>query len=81
MLIHTKKPGAAKLGTAELEDGPALPIEVARRLACDARIDVVAEGPGGPLRLATAREMQEELQERLASPGFPAYRLGKETAP
>jgi hypothetical protein len=63
-------------GTAELEDGPALPIEVARRLACDARIEVVAEGAGSPdLGLTFVKpngqplrhgppEMREELRER-----------------
>ena len=61
-----QKPGAAKPGTAELEDGPALPIEAPRRLACEARIDVVAERDRGA-RSAWPRppEMQEELQERL----------------
>jgi hypothetical protein len=42
-------------GTAELKDGPALPIEVARRLACDARIEVVAEGASGPLGIGRIR--------------------------
>jgi hypothetical protein len=42
-------------GTAELEDGPALPIEVARRLACDARLEVVPEGPSGRLGVGRVR--------------------------
>jgi hypothetical protein len=43
------------VGTAELEDGAALPIEVARRLACDARLAVVAERPPGPLGIGRTR--------------------------
>jgi hypothetical protein len=40
--------------TATLEDGPAIAIEVARRLACDARLEVVAEGPAGPVGIGRA---------------------------
>jgi hypothetical protein len=42
-------------GAADLEDGPPLPVAVARRLACDARIEVVAEGPTGPLGVGRTR--------------------------
>jgi len=34
-------------GSAEVEDGPLLPAEAARRLACDARVETVAEAPDG----------------------------------
>lgn len=34
-------------GTAQVEDGPALPAEAARRLACNARVESVAEGADG----------------------------------
>jgi hypothetical protein len=34
-------------GSAEMENGPALPAEAARRLACDARLETVAEGSDG----------------------------------
>jgi hypothetical protein len=38
---------AAAHGTAQVEGGPVLPAEVARRLACDARLQTVAEASDG----------------------------------
>jgi hypothetical protein len=34
-------------GVGEIEDGPAISVETARRLACDARLQVVVDGPDG----------------------------------
>ena len=36
-------------GGAQLEDGSALSLDVARRLACDCRLQLVAEGESGPI--------------------------------
>lgn len=41
-------------GAAVLEEGAPVAIEVARRLACDARLEVVAEGPAGPVGIGRA---------------------------
>ncbi|GAC1365747.1 MAG: HNH endonuclease signature motif containing protein [Actinomycetota bacterium] len=46
---------AGGAGVADLEDGPALPIQVARRLACYAWLEVVAEGGEGALGIGRAR--------------------------
>jgi hypothetical protein len=63
-------------GTAELEDGPAFPIEVARRLACDARLEVVAEGASGPLGIGRIRRqvpawLSRQLRRRDRGCRFP----------
>ena len=45
---------AAGRGAAELEHAPSIPMELARRLACDCRLEVVAEGAAGPVGIGRA---------------------------
>ena len=53
-------------GAAELEEGPALPVEVARRLTCDARLEVVIEGASGPLGIGRiSRQVPAWLRRQL----------------
>lgn len=48
LVVHVEAESlAAASGTAEVEGGPVLSAQVARRLACDARVQIVAEGPDG----------------------------------
>jgi hypothetical protein len=48
LVVHVEAEAlAAGHGTAEVERGPVLSAQVARRLACDARVQAVAEGPDG----------------------------------
>jgi len=48
LVVHVEAEAlAAGHGTAEVERGPVLSAQVARRLACDARVQTVAEGPDG----------------------------------
>src|SRR5215831_9182099 len=42
-------------GGAQLEEGSAVGLDVARRLACDGRLEVVAEGERGPIGVGRAR--------------------------
>src|SRR3712207_5424433 len=42
-------------GVAELEDGPAIAAETARRLAYDAHVESMIEGPVGPLGVGRKR--------------------------
>ena len=42
-------------GGAQLEEGSAVGLDVARRLACDGRLEVVAEGERGPIGVGPAR--------------------------
>jgi hypothetical protein len=48
LVVHVQAEAlAAADGSAEVEGGPALSAQAARRLACDARVQTVAEGPEG----------------------------------
>ncbi|MGH8874271.1 MAG: DUF222 domain-containing protein [Acidimicrobiia bacterium] len=53
----TWTPSLCSLGkvVAQIQDGPAIAIETARRLACDARIEVAVDGPdGNPIGIGRA---------------------------
>ncbi len=53
-------------GIAKLEDGPMIPSEVARRLACDGRIQPVVDGPSGePLGIGRRSRMVPHWLMRL----------------
>jgi hypothetical protein len=70
---------------AEIEDGPAIAPDTARRLACDARLQVVVEDESGqPLRLGRiTREpspaMLRQLRYRDRECRFPGYSLRRFT--
>jgi hypothetical protein len=59
VVVHARLEGLVTgSGGCELEDGPVIPPDVARRLACDARVQTVVEDAGGNV-LALGRMRRE----------------------
>jgi hypothetical protein len=56
---------SAHAGRCELADGSGLALETARRLACDARLDVVLEKDGGPIGVGRASRHAPPRLDRL----------------
>lgn len=71
VVVHVEARELSRIhGKAWLEDGPDVPSEVARRLACDARVEVVArEGNGAPVGIGRISrivppKLMRQLRER-----------------